>query len=70
MKRADAAANSPIIFDADIARMFGISVRTLQRRLIKPQVGELDLNEARPEVVGGRRFWLRERVMRLLGVGS
>ena len=55
-----------IMFDRDVAKMFGISVRTLQRRLDKPVEGELDLNDAGPETVGGRRFWLREEIVRVV----
>jgi len=55
-----------IMFDRDVAKMFGISVRTLQRRLDKPVKGELDLNDAGPETVGGRRFWLREEIVRVV----
>jgi hypothetical protein len=49
--------------------MFGISVRTLQRRLENPVDGELDLNDAGPETVGGRRFWLREEIVRVVRAG-
>lgn len=58
-----------IMFDRDVAKMFGISVRTLQRHLIKPVPGEIDLNDAGPETVGGRRFWLREEIVRVVRTG-
>ena len=58
-----------IMFDRDVAKMFGISVRTLQRHLIKPVPGEIDLNDAGPETVGGRRFWLREEIVRVVCTG-
>ena len=58
-----------IMFDRDVAKMFGISVRTLQRRLENPVDGELDLNDAGPEIVGGRRFWLREEIVRVVRAG-
>ncbi|MBR4258536.1 MAG: hypothetical protein IKQ17_05860 [Kiritimatiellae bacterium] len=58
-----------IMFDRDVAKMFGISVRTLQRRMEKPVAGELDLNDAGPETVGGRRFWLREEIVRVVRTG-
>ena len=58
-----------IMFDKDVAKMFGISVRTLQRHLIKPVPGEIDLNDAGPETVGGRRFWLREEIVRVVRTG-
>ena len=58
-----------IMFDRDVAKMFGISVRTLQRHLIKPVPGEIDLNDAGPETVGGRRFWLREEIVRVVRAG-
>jgi hypothetical protein len=57
------------MFDRDVAKMFGISVRTLQRHLIKPVPGEIDLNDAGPETVGGRRFWLREEIVRVVRTG-
>lgn len=57
------------MFDRDVAKMFGISVRTLQRHLIKPVPGEIDLNDAGPETVGGRRFWLREEIVRVVRAG-
>lgn len=62
--------NHPVMFDRDVAEFFGISVRTLQARVKSPVPGELDINRAAPEVVGGRRFWLRQNVERLAGIKS
>lgn len=63
------ANDKPIMFDKDVAELFGISVRTLQRRVLRPMPGEVDPNRAEPVEIGGRRLWLRENVMRLVGVG-
>ncbi len=60
--------NHPVIFDKDVAEFFGISLRTLQNRMLRPVAGELDLNDAHPAKVGGRRFWLRSSVERLAGM--
>jgi len=56
------SAEKRIMTDADVAAFFGISKATLQRRIRKPISGEIDLNSADPQTVGGRRFWVRERV--------
>lgn len=64
------SAPCPIMHDAEVAKFFGISTRTLQRRVNSPVKGELDLNDAGPQIVGGRRYWLRERVERLAGIGE
>ena len=45
-----------VMFDADVAAFFGISVKTLQRRV------------ARPVTIGSRRLWRREDVERLVGL--
>lgn len=58
----------PIMTDAEVAEFFGVTVRTLQRRVKTPKAGELDLNKAEPTVFGGRRFWLRANVERLAGI--
>lgn len=58
----------PIMTDAEVAEFFGVSVRTLQRRAKNPKDGELRLANAVHAVVGGRRFWVRESVMRLAGI--
>lgn len=58
----------PIMTDAEVADFFGISKRTLQRRVLNPVKGELDPNNANPVTIGGRRFWRREDVMRLAGI--
>lgn len=57
-------------FDADVAAFFGISVKTLQRRVAKPKKGEINLNDAHPMPIGGRRIWLREDVHGLIGLGT
>lgn len=54
-----------VMHDAEVAEFFGINKRTLQRRVLNPVRGEIDLNDAHPQVVGGRRYWLRENVERL-----
>lgn len=61
------AAEKPIMFDKEVAALFGISVRTFQRRVNNPMPGEIDPNKAEPVTIGGRRLWLRENVMRLVG---
>lgn len=58
----------PVMTDAEVAAFFGISKRTLQRRVLKPEAGEIDPNKAEPQTIGGRRFWLRENVERLAGI--
>ena len=58
----------PIMFDRDVAAFFGVSVRTIQRRVMKPEAGEIDLNKAEPQTIGNRRFWLRANVERLAGM--
>ena len=62
------ASVSPIMTDKDVAKFFGISVRTLMRRLDKPLAGEIDPNLGNPRKIGGRRFWLRENVERMAGI--
>lgn len=62
------AKHSPLMTDADIAALVGVNIKTLQRRIAKPVVGELDLNRAEPQKIGGRRFWVRTKVERVLGI--
>ena len=62
-------SDSRVIFDADVAAFFGISVKTLQRRIASPVKGEINPNDAHPQVIGSRRLWLREDVERLIGIG-
>lgn len=57
-----------IMTDKEVAEFFGISARTLKRRVLKPLAGEIDLNLAEPRRIGGRRFWLRESVERVAGI--
>ena len=59
-----------VMFDADVAAFFGISVRTLVRRIENPARGEINPNDAHPQTIGGRRLWLREEVERLVGIGE
>lgn len=61
-------SDSRVMFDADVAAFFGISTRTLQRRIATPVAGEIDPNKADPQIIGSRRLWLRENVERLVGI--
>jgi len=58
-----------VMFDTDVAAFFGISLKTLQRRIMTPARGEINPNDAHPQTIGGRRLWLREDVERLVGIG-
>lgn len=60
--------NHPVMFDKDVAEFFGISLRTLQNRMLRPVPGEINLHDAQPAKVGGRRFWLRSSVEKLAGM--
>lgn len=62
------ATEKPIMFDKDVAAFFGLSLRTLQRRVKNPAKGEIDLNWAEPQMIGSRRIWLRANVERLVGI--
>lgn len=62
------ATEKPIMFDKDVADFFGLSLRTLQRRVKNPAKGEIDLNRAEPQTIGSRRIWLRANVERLIGI--
>ena len=71
MTRPRARPTDPrVMFDADVAAFFGISVKTLQRRVANPVPGEINPNDARPVTIGSRRLWLREDVERLVGIGE
>jgi hypothetical protein len=71
MKRPRTKPTDPrVMFDADVAAFFGISVKTLQRRIATPAKGEINPNDARPQMIGSRRLWLREDVERLVGIGT
>ena len=59
-----------VMFDADVAAFFGISVRTLKRRIAMPAKGEINPNDAHPQRIGNRRLWLRAEVERLAGIGT
>ena len=54
--------------DADVAEFFGINKKTLQRRVRRPVAGEIDPNDAKSGVIGGRRFWVRDNVLALAGI--
>lgn len=58
---------SSIMTDQEVADYFGLPVRTFQRRVLKPVSGEINPNDAKPQRLGGRRFWLRVNVERLAG---
>lgn len=62
------ATDKPIMFDKDVAKFFGLSLRTLQRRVKNPATGEIDLNKAEPVTIGSRRIWTRANVERLVGI--
>lgn len=71
MTRPSAKPTDPrVMFDADVAALFGISVKTPQRRIATPAKGEINPNDARPQMIGSRRLWLREDVERLVGIGT
>lgn len=61
-------ADKRIMTDAEVAAMLGISTRTLRRRVRQPAKGEIDLTRAEPQTIGGRRFWVRAKVERLVGL--
>ena len=54
--------------DKEVADFFGISVRTLRRRIKDPVAGEIDPNDAEPQTIGSRRLWLRQNIERLVGI--
>lgn len=60
------SSSSRVMFDAEVAALFGISTATLKRRLDRPVAGEIDLNRARPQRIGSRRIWLRADVERCI----
>lgn len=60
---------SEIWHDAEVAKFFGVSIRTLTRRLEKPKAGEIDINRAEPTSFGGRRYWVSTKVKALVGIG-
>lgn len=70
--RGDQKAGLPfdgeVWHDLDVAAFFGVSVRTLTRRLDSPKPGEIDINRAEPTRFGGRRYWLRSKVVGLVGI--
>lgn len=68
MKKNEPKERRTIWTDADVAEFFGLNRKTLQRRMRKPVTGELELAKAEPKVIGGRRFWVRDNVLRLAGV--
>lgn len=68
MEKNEPKERRTIWTDADVAEFFGLNRKTLQRRMRKPVTGELELAKAEPKVIGGRRFWVRDNVLRLAGV--
>lgn len=61
-------AEKPIMTDAEVAEFFGVHKRTFQERVLRPVRGEIDPNTIEHATVGGRRFWVRESVLRAAGV--
>lgn len=58
---------SDILTDADVAKLAHLHICTFQRRMQKGfKQGEIDFAQARPMMNGGRRFWLREDVERVI----
>lgn len=56
-----------IMTDAQVAKLLGISTYILQQRMRDGfKVGELDLNEAKPLLNCGRRFWYRADIERVI----
>ena len=69
MKKAKPPKEERTVWDdADVAEFFGINKKTLQRRVRHPVAGEIDPNDADPGVIGGRRFWVRDKVLALAGM--
>ncbi len=68
MKKPEPKERRTIWSDADVAEFFGLNLKTLQRRMRKPVTGELELAKADPKIIGNRRFWVRDNVLRLAGV--
>ncbi|MBQ1428556.1 MAG: hypothetical protein IIZ06_02720 [Kiritimatiellae bacterium] len=58
----------PIMTDAEVAAFFGIHKRTFQERVARPAKNEIDPNTIEHATIGGRRFWVRESVMKVAGV--
>ena len=63
-----AAQPSPVMTDAEVAALLGIATKTLQSRMRKPVEGKVDMRRAEPQKIGGRRFWVRAKVERVLGI--
>ena len=56
-----------ILNDSQVAKLLGISLDTLQKRMNKGfKPGELDLAQARPMIVGGMRRWFRADVEKVI----
>lgn len=69
MRRAHTIPADPrIMTDGDVARMLGVSTRTVRERVKNPREGEVDLRKASPRYFGGRRYWFRDEVERTIGV--
>ena len=67
-QKAGLLFDGEIWHDEDVARFFGVDVRTLARRIKEPKAGEIDINRAEPTRFGGRRYWLRSKVVGLVGI--
>ena len=63
-----AAQPSPVMTDAEVAAILGIATKTLQSRMRNPVEGEVDMRRAEPQKIVGRRFWVRAKVERVLGI--
>ena len=60
---------NPLMTDKQVADFLGISLCTLQDRMRNGfRKDEVDLRKACPQHIGRRRFWVRSRVMSLIGV--
>ena len=67
-QKAGRHLEAEIWHDAEVAEFFGISIRTLTRRLENPKPGEIDIRMAEPTSFGGRRYWVRAKVLALVGL--
>ena len=58
----------PIMTDAEVAEFFGIHKRTFQDRVARPVKNEIDPNTIEHATIGGRRFWVRDSLMKVCGI--
>ena len=63
-----AAQPSPVMTDAEVAVLLGIATKTLQSRMRKTVEGDVDMLRAEPKKIGRRRFLVRAKVERVLGI--